>query len=273
MQGFRLRLVLGLVVGAIAVSVGPASASAGTRSASFVLPANGAVGTTTAKCPSGRRATGGGFQTSPPGFINILVYESRKVGQRSWRVSAVESGVGSGPTAVTGFVSCSRDAPKTEAGSVTMLVLPGGISSADADCASGTKAQAGGFLTNVPDFVTSAALLVDSFRSGKRTWRSRAQQVSGSPTITSYVYCADAKKPAARTGSVTSSMGNVTALSAECKHGTKVASGGFSQSATAPADAYRWPYESFRTGRRWQASAQHAPAPNSVALTSIAYCV
>jgi hypothetical protein len=253
----------------------PATASAGTKSQSVTLSGSGSKTTLNPKCSKGQRASGGGFLASPPGASYVTVEESRKVGQRTWRVSA--SMAGSGPLSVTAFAYCSANAPRTKEKSKTSVIpLTGNhISTLDAACGGAGKAMAGGF--SILSTSTSYAEMVDSFRADKKTWRIRAVGQIGSPTPTSYVYCADEPKPAARTGSTSASTpGTVhTALSGECKRGTKPVAGGFSQPNAsrefAPTGYFFVPHQSFRTGKRWQASGQHF-GPASTTLNSIAYC-
>jgi hypothetical protein len=265
-----------VLVGLLAV---PASATAGTKSSSATAAGDGAIASATAKCRSGQRATGGGFTASPPpapGFASlILIYESRKVGQRSWRVSGQISDPLATVYTVTAFVYCSKNAPSTKSKSASVTSVPGTpFFAADAKCSSG-KAQAGGFLGPPPIVGAGATYVVtDSYRADKKTWRSRMFSSNPGITFTSYVYCADEKKPAARSGSATLATGGgalVTALSAECKRGTKPVAGGFSQPNGTSGANFQGFYESFKSGKRWRVSAAHAGA-TSTTLNSIAYC-
>jgi hypothetical protein len=250
----------------------PASASAGTKSQSTTLAGDGSVAALSAKCPEGQRASGGGFLASPPDASSLVrIYESRKSGQRSWRVLAELNG--DGPLNLTAFAYCSADAPKTKERSTTIALTPSTttIQTADAGCGGAGKAMAGGFSTTV------SALIFDSLRADKKTWRSRARVLEGSPPLTSYAYCADEPKPAARTGSTSSSTSGTlhTALSAECKKGTKVVAGGFSQPTAqivpTPNGIFSFFYESVKIGKRWRVSATHIGIA-STTLNSIAYC-
>jgi hypothetical protein len=261
----------------------PASATAGTKSKSATAAGDLAIASATAKCPSRQRATGGGFTTVPLStFPDIVVYESRKVGQRSWRASGqindppMATGI---PRTVTAFVYCSDGAPstKSKSASVTSVGASSAFFTADARCSSG-KAQAGGFLGPPPNVGPAMVshFVTDSYRADKKSWRSRMLSFDPGLTFTSYVYCADEKKPAARSGSTSSSTPGTphTALSAECKPGTKPVAGGFSQpNATLAGGAglFERFYESFKSGKRWQASAFHI-GTTSTTLNSIAYC-
>jgi hypothetical protein len=259
----------------------PASAIASTKSKSATAAGDFAIASATAKCPSGQRATGGGFkapaQTGP--LPHIRVYESRKVGQRSWRASGQVSDLAATGQAfaVTSFVYCRDGAPVTKSKSASVTSGSGfTFLAADAKCKSG-QAQAGGFLGPPPSTSGGVAShqVTDSYRIDKRTWRARmrSDDVPG-VTFTSFVYCAEEKKPAARLGSMTATTSSVpvTALSAECKRGAKPVAGGFSQpgATTGGSGAFLRFNESFKSGKRWQVSAFHAGTPTT--LNSIAYC-
>jgi hypothetical protein len=260
----------------------PASATAGTKSKSATAAGDLAIASATAKCPSRQRATGGGFATVPLStFPDIVVYESRKVGQRSWRASGqindppMATGI---PRTVTAFVYCSDGAPstKSKSASVTSVGASSAFFTADARCSSG-KAQAGGFLGPPPNVGPAMVshFVTDSYRADKKSWRSRMLSFDPGLTFTSYVYCADEKKPAARSGSATSATSApVTALSAECKRATKPVAGGFSQpnATVTPARHFAFFYESFKSGKRWRVSALNFVSPTSTTLNSIAYC-
>jgi hypothetical protein len=275
-------LRIALPVLGVGLLIGTGAASGSTRSKSASLGGNGAAASVTATCKHGEKATGGGFRTTPPIGLGgasdavDVVYESRKVGQRSWRVSAQENAGGpymNTPTTVTAFAYCG-DGPKTRARWQTGTGASGSLISADATCHSG-KAQAGGFSTT-PISGPGYAYITDSARSGKKTWHSRA--VSGGGVVTSYVYCAS-EKLANRSGNTTSSGSPVTgtAISDKCKSGTKALAGGFSQpnafSGGGISGVWYLPFEFVRSGKAWRTSAVHqAPPSTPTTLTSIAYC-
>jgi hypothetical protein len=272
------RLVL-LILAASLLAL-PASSAASTKSKSAAAAGNQAIASATAKCPSGQRATGGGFTVLPTGTTTpfILIYESRKVGQRSWRASGqiVDPGATSTTFIVTAFAYCRDGAPSTKSKSAS--ATSSGVAAflaADAKCSSG-KVQAGGFLGPPPNTAAGANYqVVDSYRADKKIWRSRFASTSVIVTFTSYAYCADEKKPAARSGSTTAASDGTfhTALSAECKDGTKPVAGGFSQpnAAIGPVGRFNLFNGSFKSGKRWRVAAMHS-GPTSTTLNSIAYC-
>jgi hypothetical protein len=272
----KLRFVLAVSL-TVAFLALPASAAAATRSTTTTAAGNGAIASATAKCPSGQRATGGGFAApTPTAAPFIVVYESRKVGQRSWLASGqiFDPGATNLARTVTAFVYCRDGAPSTKSRAASVTAFgPPAFFTADARCSSG-KAQAGGFAGPPPNPSVFNHAVADSFRADKKTWRSRMNSQIPGTTFTSYVYCADAKKPAARSGSTTSTTSGTfdTALSGECKRGTKAVAGGFNQSNASPiAERFQLFYESFKSGKRWRVSAQHTSTVGTT-LNSIAYC-
>jgi hypothetical protein len=254
----------------------PAGAAASTRSQTVTLVNSQDRATLQPKCPGRQRATGGGFEALPyDGSNYIWIYESRKVGQRSWRVSALKNSAGpQTPLSVTAFVYCAKRkrAPRTKAISKTISVTPG-FPPAVASCGQAGRARAGGFFALVTPNFNDVALLLDSSRLGRKSWQSRANLGPGSPTLTSYVYCAKGRAPRARTGSVTATgeQQQSTAISTGCKRGRRPRAGGFSQPDATDSDHFQLPLESIRVGKQWQTTAIHS-GPGTTTLSSIAYC-
>jgi hypothetical protein len=273
----KLRfLVLVLTAALLAL---PASAAAGTRSATATAAGHFSVASATAKCPNDQLATGGGFSAPPAAGVGdpgLFVYESRKVGQRSWRASGqiFDSGAPAPPFSVTAYVYCRKGAPSTKSRSASVSLSSNNnvFVAADAKCKGSGRAQAGGFLAPPP--FTGDYVMTDSYRADKKTWRSRVISTDPGGILTSYVYCADQRKPASRLGSISSSASPlfVTALSRECKSSTKPVAGGFSQpdATITPGGSFSRFHESFKSGKRWRVSARHAGSTTT--LYSIAYC-
>jgi hypothetical protein len=172
----------------------------------------GAIATATASCPKTARpdlgpwrAISGGFEMKGvvPGFSAVgtpqlpptgsgVVYESRKVGQRSWRVSAQSLW---GKFSLKVFLYCQNGVPKTTHASTT-VATPGTSQigpAAVARCRSG-KTVSGGYSTPPPFTATGAAnTVISSMPSGKKGWQ--AEVVSNQAiSLTSYVYCANRKQ-------------------------------------------------------------------------------
>jgi hypothetical protein len=267
MQGLRVgRIHYLALIGALgALFALPAGASAA-RSATVTVPTDG-VATATAECPEGKRATGGGFRTLPINTGGGAVYENRKVGQRRWRVSAENPG--NPPFALTALAYCSNSASKTKQRQSPLVTNIFGSGTAVAECDSGDKARAGGFISADQAF-TLSFFPDNSVRNNPRSW-AVGNAVLGSPArYRSFAYCAGGGTPRARSGSVNAAPSSVnTALSAECPEGTKPRAGGFAQANVF--GTFMFVNESFRVGDRWQTTAYNASGDPGT-LTSVAYC-
>jgi hypothetical protein len=172
----------------------------------------GSIATATASCPKTARpdlgpwrAISGGFEMKgvvpvfttqgnpplPPSGSGV-VYESRKVGQRSWRVSA-QSLWGTFTLKVSLY--CQNNVPKTTNASAT-VATPGTSQigpAAVARCSSG-KTVSGGFSTPPPFTATGAAnTVIGSMPGGKKAWEAQVLSNQAS-SLTSYVYCAKRKR-------------------------------------------------------------------------------
>jgi hypothetical protein len=131
-----------------------------------------------------------GRPPTPPSGSGV-VYESRKVGQRSWRVSAQSL---SGNFSLKLSLYCQNGVPKTTHASSTIATA--GSSeigpATGAHCRSG-KTVSGGFSTPPPFTGSGAAnVVIGSMPIGKKNWE--AEVLSSQPSsVTSYVYCAKRK--------------------------------------------------------------------------------
>jgi hypothetical protein len=283
MGGRRIRLGRALasvvIVGCAAVLALPAAASAVTSSDSVELTAPNEIESVTAHCPSGLRATGGGFRAPAPtsstsGYSQVKIFASHKVGQRSWKVSGQEVAFQPVTLALTGYVYCSEHVPRTEAASKSVPVPIGvhGFTASKATCDAG-KAQAGGFALSTPAYDGD---LIGTQRRGKHSWRTRIDGDIG-VTITSFAYCARGPLPQARGGTdseIDRDYG--TATSDPCPRYSHPLAGGFEQPDAITGFAgndYRnfVPFASKRSGRGWSSSGQHG-GPTSSSLVTTAYC-
>ena len=206
------------IAAAGAIACGPGShaaqaASGKPRVAKTVASAEGAgaIATALATCPGGGggegpwRAVSGGFRmityTTPPfggpdmpvmPFGSGVVYESRRIGARSWRVSAQSL---SGRVNLQALANCQRGAPKARA--ITQKVATPGIDqlgpALTAQCPSG-RAVSGGFTTPPPSAAGEASnAVIDLFPTGTRAWRVRV--VSNLPSsVTTFAYCVDRRR-------------------------------------------------------------------------------
>lgn len=162
-----------------------------------------------AGCPKGTRATGGGFRQTQQNVITLgVVFESRKIGQRTWRVSVqlADHGAATGKIKVTAVAYCRAGAPRTAERSKSMTI-PGAnlIGSATAACPPGKEAVAGGFQTpflsggfkqspiTFDPLKLTLAYPFASLGSGER-WKAAAVQAGGTAvaattTLKAIAYC------------------------------------------------------------------------------------
>lgn len=254
-----------------------------TRSASAGASGNGSVVTATATCPGKTKAISGGFSQTPvgPGTSYAgLVYESQKVGQKSWRVSSQV--VDSGPPdsiSLTTFVYCRKNVKGTSAASASVpkpAVLADGPSVA-ASCAGKKKAMGGGSFTSPPVTGPSSAdsILTGSLPAGPLSWQSQVLSgAAGANTLTSVAYCAKGKAPTtvSTTGSVPPPNVAVT-TTVSCSGKKRMIAGGFSQTPQgAPPTGYFLVHESVRNGdKTWSVSGVKV-GPPAIAPIAAGYC-
>src|SRR5262245_56462991 len=203
---------------------------------------------------------------SPPTARGV-VFESRKIGQNSWRASA-QSLMGTFTLKV--FLYCQNGVPKTKqdtaltAAATTPQVGPTAV----ARCSSG-KSVSGGFSTAPPFTASGAATTVIASRpSGKKGWEAQVlsspSSQAGVTSVTSYVYCAKRKHvrlrdsfagepSAAATAEDTLAYANVY----DCPAGKFLpGAGGFSEEGVTTSQ-YLIPIDSFSqsSGTGWHATA------------------
>jgi hypothetical protein len=151
----------------------------------------------TAQCPNTSEAIAGGFVTSYDGASRAgnVVFESRRVGSDSWRVSAVHA-MNGGPTDLTAVAYCGH-APDlvTQAHTVQIASGPAPVQS-DATCPAGTNAVSGGFSSSVEvgQFTLMAFPAASSLRDAQ-TWSAQGVYpgLGGPFDFTAYAYCAPAR--------------------------------------------------------------------------------
>lgn len=262
-----LILTIALALTALAAPV--AQGAEKPRVAKTVATASGAgaVATATATCPAkggskGKwQALSGGFVLATP--VDGVVFESRRVGQRSWRASAQSL---SGVVTVTAYANCRRGLPKPRAISATVST-PGAAQvgpATTAQCPSG-RAVSGGFATPPPYTALGAAnTVIGSFPSGTRAWR--VQVVSNQASnLDAFAYCAKRKrKPkiaraVADPGSVATDAGSVAVSSTRrCPAGQFAPGGGGFQQQNVTPTQYLVP---IRSSQRPTTPASTKPLP------------
>jgi hypothetical protein len=251
-----------------------------TRTATAQGSGNDAILTATATCPKKSRAISGGFSGTPVTSDALpIIYESVKVGQRSWRTSSqiVDEVAPSDTVSLTSVVYCRKGAPKTSvvtntaATPVPSPATPTGTSTAT--CRGNKLATAGGFF--MPPPILTNGVPSDSFRISAVSWQVTVQ-ILGATTVTSHVYCAKSKEPTPVTTTTSSSSQFApTTTTAACAGKRNPLAGGFTMSgsthlSTPPGVFY--PYESLRADRKsWKASGVHGGTA-ATTLSAIAYC-
>jgi len=169
------------------------------RSKSTTL-SRGQHATLTPKCPKGREAVSGGFQSDAPTpdsqDFTDYVYTSKRSGDRAWKVGAVD--IDASPHKVTAFAYCEKQAPDLVSRSTKQTISTGpmaGTATIKAKCPKGGKAFSGGYKSTFEQatlgFTTSIAFT--SKRSEGQSWKVAALAAvlnsTGAPTEKAIVYC------------------------------------------------------------------------------------
>jgi hypothetical protein len=284
MSRFTTALLV-LLAGALACA--PAATAAGkakppkasTVTATAVATGPQAIASATATCPGGQRAIGGGFRA--PSSIDVVgvVYESVKVGQRSWRASVQLLDIGD-PSALTltTQVNCRARAPRTRAAFTTIPTdgVTGIGPTATARCSPKANAISGGYSMPAPliDNVATS-LVMDSRRSGTGAWATRvATGAAGPSTVTTHVYCAERRKELlerSATGEPTNVDFGPSSSTATCETPRVPFAGGFAQPGSN-VESFFVVTESRRVNEGWLVSALHSGRDPAVSLSSFAYC-
>jgi hypothetical protein len=248
----RANSILVLLAAGILLTT-PGTAVAATKSKTVTTSGDGGIATALVKCPKGQLAAGGGFRTTPASPANELdVFESRKIGQRSWRVSAQnhDASVPAEAVGLTVIAYCGKNLAKTKSAQTT--AVGSGSVTADAFCKKGRKSHAGGFLfspttAGVPNLVRASG----SFKFNQ--WGTTVANAGASVSVTTYAYCAK-HNPLLVEGqrdAPPSLFAAVTAQTRKCARGGKPLAGGFHQTGVGIADRLSI-YESVRAGSRWR---------------------
>jgi hypothetical protein len=147
-------------------------------------------GSATAKCPSGSEAISGGW--APKGPIaddeELFAWESRRKGDRKWKVSAFNNANTSAPLAA--YAYCDEHGPNLKAKSDKVNVAEAQKRSAKANCKHGEKAYSGGYKGKV-DGQADGPFAIGSKRTGGGDWKGQAFfNGSGGPApFKVYAYC------------------------------------------------------------------------------------
>jgi hypothetical protein len=216
-----------------------------TATATDTAVADAEVATATAKCPKGSRAISGGFTVQFDGYAGLVIWESRRVSNRGWRVSATKDGVPS--RVLVAYAYCRKRFPKisTKFASRSIPATKNAEAQASAACPAGKTAISGGFLLpapNLADPMPHFNLMRQSLRDAGQSWTATASNITGDPgqSVRSEVYCA--KRPKLRHVSATAPLAHnayesATVASANCRGARKTQSGGFTTANSAGAIA------------------------------------
>jgi hypothetical protein len=312
-----------IVLAAVALLVIPATAAAKKKhrkpksppvtvvSATKSTSADGELVTITPTCPPGQLAVGGGFIAplliSGTTLTDLhIVYESRRVGDNAWQVSAArEHGGGPAPQlSITASADC-RSATLTQKKSkkavsgkkrkkrrkpllITEVSATGSAatasgkqSTATASCPAGTLAIGGGYSSApAPNLTASSSFPVmwQSYRSSPTSWLSTFTNSGATAhTMTSYAYCAaglnvqEASASASLPASSMAGIQSTTLPSPSCSNGRALLGGGFT--STPPTSMGPLPIlsKSAAAGPAWEFGVYNlSGAPDSV--SSVGYC-
>lgn len=196
-------------------------------------------------CPQGLKAVGGGFSTfgisisgdlvpggGPVIAVVPVVMESRRLDGRTWRITEKAAlNPAAGPAAPGGTsVSVSTYCRKVKGGvrAVEGVGSPStsnsSPSSTDPMCPKGQVALSGGFSVSVPESGFVYPSVYESFRDGRRGWRSSAvPNTQQSTSLLGFAYCSHEVNPP-RT--VRRKIGSGT-TAVTCAKGLAAADGGF----------------------------------------------
>jgi hypothetical protein len=160
------------------------------KSTTILAASNGSVA---AKCPGGSEAVSGGFAAPRGGTkgSTLFPYESRRVGDRKWKVSAISNDAAN-PHELTAFAQCDGSKPGLATRSKQDTVDGGKTVSRDVVCRHNKQPVSGGFSSTLD---TSTAEVVafpfTSRRSSSSSWRASfvGNGSSGTSTVTTFAYC------------------------------------------------------------------------------------
>ena len=146
-------------------------------------------GSATARCPRGSEAISGGWTSkSVQDDDGQFAWESRRKGDRKWKVTAFNNDNTSAP--LKAYAYCDRDGPNLKAKSDKVNVPDDQKRSAKANCGHGDKAYSGGYKGEV-DAAANGSFAIGSKRTGGGDWKGQAAfNGSGGPAqFKVYAYC------------------------------------------------------------------------------------
>jgi hypothetical protein len=258
-----LRLALTLAAFAL---VAPAAADAAITTERDSVPVpqeQGPTATATATCPAGTNVVSGGWQTTAA-VIGIL--ESRRVGKRSWRVTASRFTNDLAPSTLTTYAYCDSRAKRLTVKSAELRtnaeLAPTG---AKLRCPRGKRAISGGFRLGS---TIANGTMIASFRGKQRTWRAKWHPFTDSMDGQALAYCGEGKRTRKR--GATKPAGPDREVKVRSPRCAGNRSGGF-RATTFPTENPLAVTTFKRKGRRWVADG-HDPDEAGHSLTVFAYC-
>jgi hypothetical protein len=249
-----------IAAGIVAIAAGMATAKLQTRSKGTRIAGDG-NGAAAAKCPRGSEAVSGGFAAPrfDPTFSgrSILPFSSKRAGNRKWKTKGYNFSPAQSGRLIS-FAYCETRQPRLSFRSTTVRLSKLHPGSATATCPSRSEAVSGGFAS--PDASTGgdAVLAVASKRVSQRKWKVFAynNDDTTSQMLVAYAYC-DPHQPGlkAKSKRVKVPLAQKRSVTAKCRDGSKVVSGGFAARVNASADG-PFPFASKKVGRtKWRAAA------------------
>jgi hypothetical protein len=163
-----------------------------TKSKSSDTVPNGGVKSLTVHCPRGGEAIAGGFKTPGSGMNQVALFESRRIGQRQWRVTG--EGTSLSESRLRAFAYCASDKLGLEAkASSDSTDQESTDVAAKAKCKRGERPISGGFEMEGDAGAGAYVTPFESKRVHKRGWKASAASYSGDNTVTwkVYAYCLD----------------------------------------------------------------------------------
>lgn len=176
----------------------------------------------------------------------------------------------------------AKKKPKPNLGPVSTVsavgpvaAAPGAVSTATATCPAGTKAIGGGYAAPFGP-AAGGMVVIESYRSGDRSWTATGASTSGSAATTVEAYCRKTTKAVADVVSAVTLPAvpaATAATAATCPPGSKLVSGGFQGSRTA-GTAFAFPLTSLSASAGvWSVLGINTSASSAQTMVAHAYCV
>jgi hypothetical protein len=153
------------------------------------------------------------------------------------------------------------------------ITAPGQISTATANCPSGTLAVGGGW--NSPFTSSSSVVVTSSYRNTPQSWRVEGQVYFDPGSVAAVAYCRSVTKPiseASGSAIVPGPFPGRGTASATCPAGSQLISGGF-QTPPLGVNNFATPLANLRSGASTWSTTSVNNSSTPVPLTAYAYCL